>query len=253
MKIGLQLFTVRKQAQKDLDGALKAVAGLGLRQIEAARIEFSSENAEIFKNAKEKYGTEVISTQIKFHILKDDFNSILDFHKKTSCKTAVISVLPTENIVGSHKALKEFCINANALGQRYAAEGISLCYHHHDFEFLKRGGEKQFDILSDNLEIGFIIDTYWATKGGFAADKLIKKLDGRVKGVHLRDYGLAGVSRKAADFALGDGVIDFSEVIESCLQSGVDYGAIEQKTKTPLTELAKSVKHLEMLGYKSLL
>lgn len=253
MKIGLQLFTIRKLAQKNLDEALQRAAKIGLKYIEAARIDFSADNAEVFCRAKEKYGTEVMSTQIKFHILKDDFNSVLDFHKKTDCKTAVISVLPTENILGSNKALEEFCKNANNLGKRYADEGITLCYHHHDFEFLKRNGTKKFDILSENLEIAFIIDTYWAVKSGFAVEKLLRMLSGRVKGVHLRDYGLVGVKRKAADFALGDGVIDFAEVIESCKQNGVAYGAIEQKTKTPFTELEKSVRHLDLSGYGELL
>ncbi len=253
MKIGLQLFTIRKLAQKNLNDALQRAANLGLKHIEAARIEFSVDNAEIFCRAKEEYGTEVMSTQIKFHILKDEFDTILDFHKKTACKTAVISVLPTENILGNNKALEDFCGRANELGKRYADEGITLCYHHHDFEFLKRSGTKKFDILTDNLEIAFIIDTYWMVKSGFAVDKMLKMLSGRVKGVHLRDYGLVGVARKAADFALGDGVIDFAEVIESCKQNGVEYGAIEQKTKTPFSELEKSVKYIDSLGYGNLL
>jgi sugar phosphate isomerase/epimerase len=253
MKIGLQLFTIRKAAQKNLDDALKRAADIGIKHIEAARIDFSSQNADIFCSAKEKYGTQVMSTQIKFPVLKDQFDDILDFHKKTDCKIAVISVLPTENILGGHDALKDFCAAANGLGKRYSDEGITLCYHHHDFEFLKRNGARQFNILTEKLEIGFVIDTYWATKGGFAADKLINKLSGRVKGVHLRDYGLVGVARKAADCALGDGVIDFAEVIESCKQNGVEYGAVEQKTKIPFEELQKSVNHIEQLGYGNLL
>lgn len=255
MKIGVQLFTVRKQAKKDLYGTLKDLRQTGIRYIEAARIEFNENTANIFKRASEDFETEVVSTQIKYGTLDGDFSNVLNFHKITGCKNAIISVLPTENIVGNNASLMQFCKKANILAIKYKDEGINLCYHHHDFEFIMRKEGIQFDILKEHLseDVKFIIDTYWATKGGFAADKLIESLNSRVKGVHLRDYALVGAARKAKDFALGGGVINFKEVIETGKKYNVEYGAIEQKTKIPMQELRKSVEYLVEKGYKELL
>lgn len=219
--------------------------------MEAARIDFSEENAKIFQRAKEDFGLEVVSTQIKFNILKDEFEKVLTFHKMTDCKIAVISVLPVKNIFGGQKELLEFCKEANALSEKYNKEGIELCFHHHDFEFLIREYGMQIDILRKSLNIPFVIDTYWATKAGFPADILTKTLP-KVKGYHLRDYGLKGAARKAKDFALGDGVIDFKRIIESGLNS-VEYAVIEQNTTRPFEELKKSVDHIKKLGYEELL
>lgn len=252
MKIGLQLFTVRKQAQKDLYNTFKDINDMGLRYIEAARIEFDKTNAEICQRAKADFGIEVVSTQIKFNKLKNDIDKVLQFHKITDCKNAVISVLPTKAIVGGKSDLLEFCKDANKLGEKYRAEGIDLCFHHHDFEFLIRNYGVQIDILAKNLEIDFVIDTYWATKGGIPADSLTQRLE-KVKGYHLRDYGLCGVKRKAKDFALGDGVIDFKKIIDEGIKNNVEYAVIEQNTKQPFDELKKSVEHIKTLGFESLL
>ena len=76
-------------------------------------------------------------------------------------------------------------------------------------------------------------------------------LSGRVSGVHLRDYALYRkfIGRNPANYALGDGVIDFNRIVEAAKKAGATYGAIEQNTKHPYSEIAKSVAHLQKIGY----
>jgi len=253
MKIGLQLFTCRKQAQKDLLGTLEKLSALGIKYIEAARINFDDKDIAAFKKAKEQFGIEVVSAQIKPNILADEFDKCVKFLKETDCKTAIISVLPTECIIGSDEKLVEFCKWASELAKKYKEEGIQLCYHHHDFEFIRSGEGTRFDIIVENMseDMNFVIDTYWTTKAGINVEKLLNRLSGRVRGVHLRDYALYRkfIGRNPSNYALGDGVIDFNWIIEAAKANGVDYGAIEQNTKHPFSEIAKSVAHIEKIGY----
>ena len=253
MKIGLQLFTCRKQAQKDLYGTLKNLAGLGIKYIEAARINFDDTDIAAFKKAKEEFGIEVVSAQIKPNILADEFDKCLKFLNETDCKIAIISVLPTKNIIGTDEELVAFCKWASELAKKYKEHGIQLCYHHHDFEFIRTTKGTRFDIIAENMseDMNFVIDTYWTTKAGINVEKLLERLSGRVSGVHLRDYALYRkfIGRKPANYALGDGVIDFNWIIEAANANGVVYGAIEQNTPHPYGEIAKSVKHLQTIGY----
>ena len=253
MKIGLQLFTCRKQAQKDLYGTLKNLAGLGIKYIEAARINFDDTDIDAFKRAKEEFGIEVVSAQIKPNILADEFDKCMKFFTETGCKIAIISVLPTKYIIGSDEKLVEFCKWASALAAKYKEHGIQLCYHHHDFEFIRTKKGTRFDLIVENMseDMHFVIDTYWTTKAGINVEKLLNRLSGRVRGVHLRDYALYRkfIGRNPANYALGDGVIDFNWIIEAAKANGVDYGAIEQNTPHPYSEIAKSVKHLVEIGY----
>lgn len=260
MKIGLQLFTVRKEAQKNLYDTLRKVSALGIKYIEAARIDFDDKCIEAFQKAREDFGIEVVSAQIKPHVLADDFDKCVKFLKATNCTTAIISVLPTECIVGTDDKLVEFCKWASELAAKYKAAGIQLCYHHHDFEFIRSASRKEgtrFDIIVENMskDMNFIIDTYWTTKAGINVEKMLERLSGRVRGVHLRDYALYRkfVGRNPANYALGDGVIDFNWIIEAAKANGVDYGAIEQNTKRPYHEIEKSVAHLNKIGYADLM
>ena len=253
MKIGLQLFTCRKQAQKNLLGTLEKLAALGIKYIEAARINFDDVDIEAFKKAKEQFGIEVVSAQIKPHILADEFDKCMKFLKETECKTAIISVLPTECIIGSDEKLVEFCKWASELAKKYKEHGIQLCYHHHDFEFIRSGAGTRFDIIVENMseDMNFVIDTYWTTKAGINVERLLERLSGRVRGVHLRDYALYRkfIGRNPSNYALGDGVLDFNRIIEAAKACGVDYGAIEQNTSHPYSEIAKSVAHVQKIGY----
>ena len=253
MKIGLQLFTCRKQAQKDLFGTLKNIAGLGIKYVEAARINFDDQDIADFKKAKEQFGIEVVSAQIKPHILADEFDKCLKFLNETECKIAIISVLPTECIIGNDEKLAAFCKWASELATKYKEHGIQLCYHHHDFEFIRSGAGTRFDVILDNMseDMHFVIDTYWTTKAGINVERLLERLNGRVRGVHLRDYALYRkfIGRNPSNYALGDGVLDFNRIIDTAKACGVDYGAIEQNTKHPYSEIARSVAHVEKIGY----
>ena len=253
MKIGLQLFTCRKQAQKDLFGTLRTLHSLGIKYVEAARISFDDADIDAFVKAKEAYGIEVISAQIKPHILAEEFDKCLKFLKATDCKIAIISVLPTECIIGNDEKLAGFCKWASELAAKYKEQGIQLCYHHHDFEFIRSGAGTRFDVILENMseDMNFIIDTYWTTKAGINVEKMLERLSGRVRGIHLRDYALYRkfVGRNPANYALGDGVIDFNWIIEAAKANGVTYGAIEQNTKHPFSEIAKSVEHINKIGY----
>ncbi len=255
MKLGVQLFTVRKQAQKNLFQTLKQLSELGIKNIEAARIPFDRASADCFLKAGEAFGTKVVSTQIKFSKLSEEFEKVLEFHKTVDCSTAIVSVMPTKFIVSEDHMLSVWGASVSELAKKYADNGIQLCYHHHDFEFVKSGSMTRFDILVENMRgVNLVLDTYWLTKAGQSVSKWIAKLDGRVEGLHLRDYALVRklASRTPKDYAVGEGVIDFAEIIESAKAKGVKYGAIEQNTGKPFEELQKSVNCLKKMGYKEL-
>lgn len=255
MKIGVQLYTVRKHAQKDLYSSLVELSKLGLLQIEAARIPFDKASADTFCRAQNELGTTVCATQIKFCKLLQNREEIIDFHKRTGCNTAVISVMVTESIMGGRDALTKFCKKASELAKIYKDNGIQLCYHNHDFEFIKIDKDTKYDIILQQMEgVKMVLDTYWATKAGYHLPSLIQKLKGRIEGLHLRDYLLTSklIMCNPKDAAIGEGVIDFGKVIETAKTCDVRYAAIEQNAKMPYEELKKSVEHINQLGYGEL-
>ena len=105
------------------------------------------------------------------------------------------------------------------------------------------------EILSGTKKIKFVHDTYWTAKSSIAPTAQIKDFKDRLLGVHLRDLTLykSGLKVLSRDCALGDGVLDFSEILTEARKCGAEYFVIEQKTDTPYEDIKKSYTYLNTL------
>lgn len=250
MKIALQLYTVRNDAQRDLAGTLRKVWAAGYSAVEAARIPFNERSAGIFLRAREDFGLQVCSCQVKFHDLRDDFIQLSGWMHRTKCDSAVVSVLPWEVLLRGRSAdLEWFCTELNALGKRYRNEGIRLAYHHHHMEFLQFGARRGMEILLANLDpasVAFVSDTYWAQRAGINPAELLARMDGRLLGIHLRDITTRrrGPLIYASDCSVGSGLLNIRAVWEQAEKSGAEYAAVEQNSRAPFADIASSFRAL---------
>ena len=258
-QFALQTFTVRKHMRSPaaIESAFERIRETGLRAVELAYIKLEPDEIDAVDRARKAKGITVGSTQITFDILDRKRDWVLQFHEQLDCRIASVSVLPMRAIRGSRDTLLRFAEKLEVLGRFYGENGVQLCYHHHDFEFRHYGDELGLDLLLANTTpeyVGLELDTYWVARGGRSPQDLIADLDGRVKVVHLRDFRLRWklFSLRPEDCELGSGNLDFRRIVESCVSNGVDYMAIEQATATPFESVAKSVAHLNELGFSPL-
>ena len=245
MNFGVQTFTVRKKQKKDIKAAYLPLIQLGVREFEVARIDFTPENAEILKQMIEEYGISVASIQVKPKYVFGDFENVVAFCHATGCKNVVISMLPFKCILGSEKQFYDFLHTLDPQFERYAKEGITLAYHHHNWEYIKlsSGKRRMEELLSKTEKIQFVHDTYWTAKSGISPAAQIKAFGERLLGVHLRDLTLKkkrGIGVVSTDAAIGEGVIDFASVLQAAQEVGCRYYVIEQKTDTPYEDIKKS-------------
>jgi len=181
--------------------------------------------------------------------------------ERLCCPAASVSVLPGSALAGGRKGILDFAGRLNRLGSIFREDGKRLLFHHHHFEFLRFDSELGLDLLvreTDPSLVGFVVDSYWAQRGGVNPAGLIRKLAGRVGGVHLRDYAIKPALRNFSpdilpvDAAVGEGNLDVPSIVEACRASGIRYLAIEQDTRDPFGSLATSVRNLKALGYGAL-
>lgn len=98
---------------------------------------------------------------------------------------------------------------------------------------------------TDPRLFGFIMDTYWVQYGGGNPADFIRRLSGRMKVCHFKDYKID--SENKPDFAeIGTGNLDLDECYRACRESGVGYIVIEQDTCDidPRESMAISYKNL---------
>lgn len=149
---------------------------------------------------------------------------------------------------------------ANELGKLCQDAGIQLCYHNHSFEFKKLDGDTTgFDVFIQEFDeqlCKFELDVFWAKIGGLDPFETLKKLDGRVSQVHLKDLkdGVQtiydeGAVPKDAFQECGDGSIDMGKVMSVAAQIGVQQCHVEQDhSPNPIASVQQSLKHLKTLS-----
>ena len=248
MRVGVQTFTIRKQQKKNMEQAYLPLILLGILDLEVARIKFNRKNALQIQELIKKYGINVVSVQVKPKDVFGHAEEVAEFCKLTGCKNVVISMLPFRCILGTEKTFYDFLQTLDKQYELYQSYGLELAYHHHNWEYitLSNGKTRMEELLDKTGKIRFVHDTYWTTKCGMSSALQIRQFGKRLLGIHLRDLTLykKGLKVLSKDAAVGEGVINFTEVFREAERAGCEYYVIEQKTGQPYEKLAISYKNI---------
>lgn len=254
MNIGIQTFTIRKAQKKSITKAYMPLIRLGIRSFEVARIKFNKKNALEIKSLVDEHGIEISAIQVKPHDVIENKDSVVDFCRTVGCKRVIISMLPFRCILGREKVFYDFLSTLDPLYESYSAEGITLGYHHHNWEYMTLSSKKtrMEELLSKTEKIKFVSDTYWSAKSGVLPAKQLRDFSKRLLGVHLRDITVyrKGLSMPTRNSTIGEGFIDFEETLAAAMDAGCEYLVIEEKTKTPYESIEKSYGYLNSLNEK---
>ena len=254
MRFGVQTFTIRKAQKKSIREAYLPLIRQGIKSFEVARMDFNSKNAAELKKLVDEFGIEISSVQVKPKYVFGHPEQIIEFCNAVGCKNVVISMLPFGCILGNEQKLYEFLATLDPQFEFYAERGITLAYHHHNWEYvrLSNGKTRMDELLQRTKKIKFVHDTYWNARCGVSPAYQIERFGDRLLGIHLRDLAFEkrGLDVLPHDAAIGDGVIDFDEVLATAERVGCSYYVIEQKTEKPYEEISKSFSNLTEIKNK---
>ncbi len=212
IEYGLQLFSVRDLTDKDLEGALRAVAEMGYKYVEYAG--FFGHSAETVAAWQDKYGLKCSGTHTGWgELLPENIEATIAYHKIIGNRHIIV---PGADL-GTLEKIIDFCHVMNQAQLRLAKEGISLGYHNHSHEFVVMPwGSTIHSELEKRGTFDFEIDTYWAFNADIDPILTLERLAGRVKVIHLKD-GLKGGHGRA----LGEGEAPVLAVREAALRMGL--------------------------------
>ena len=126
----------------------------------------------------------------------------------------------------SIEALRRFAAELGQLAEAFAAEGLRLGYHNHDFEFAPIDGTTAFDILLAELppEVELEVDVYWVSVGGREPVAAIEAAGDRVRMLHMKDRAPGAAVH---DAPAGSGVLDFPAIVAAGRAASVDWYIVE--------------------------
>lgn len=265
--IALQLYSVRDDMASDFEGTLKKVKALGYDGVEFAGL--YGKSADEIKKMCDEIGLVPISAHVPFVEMIND-PDLLKTYSEIGCKYVVIPYLTEEYRPGADK-FGEVIEGAKMLGKKANELGMKLCYHNHDFEFVKINGEYALDILYKEVPADLLspqLDTCWVNVGGENPSDYIRKYAGRIEIVHLKDftggksenmYALIGIDddkKKEASGSfefrpVGYGLQNFPAILDASKEVGAKWVVVEQDSpsmgKTPLECAEMSINYLKKI------
>lgn len=244
--IGLQLYSLREDIQKNADATIKAAIEIGYKRLEA----YGYQDGKFFgKTPKEMklfladLGATMTGSHTGMRLLnpEEDNTAQWDAWKKNvedtaelGCKWIVQASYPTRQIQ-TISDVKRLADQFNKCGELAKAGGLKFAFHNHVHEFYDIEGQIPYDVMITNTDkelVAYQLDTAQMVYGGFACHDYIKKYPGRFSNWHLKDANFDGEG--STEF--GKGLVDFEALFAVANIAGLEDYYVEQEryNMTPL-------------------
>ena len=221
-RVGLQLYTVREECERDLEGTLRRLGAQGYDGVELFNLH--GEEPETVRAWLDEAGLVAAGRHARLEVLEDELAPL----------ARELGVLGTDRVALSWVD-PEWLDEPEALVQRIEAAaravrdaGLRLGFHNHWSELRPLDGGATFldllrrlpeDLLWLELDLGWI----WHTGTDPIAE--LERTDGRCPLVHVKDYA----SREDRDdVPVGDGVVGYELVLPAALKAGAEWLIVDE-------------------------
>ncbi|ASA21417.1 sugar phosphate isomerase/epimerase family protein [Paenibacillus donghaensis] len=244
--IAAQLYTLREYTRtpEDLKSTLNRVAEIGYQAVQVSGI--GPIAPELVKQYADEAGLSICATHVSWDRLVNDLDALAAEHKLWNCKYIGLGGLP-EEYRSSQEGYRSFAKLASSIAVTLKEQhGLQFVYHNHDFEFERFDGLTGMDILLAETDpaVGFELDLYWVQAGGASPVEWVRKVQGRMQVVHLKDMAISGRTQQFAE--IGEGNMNYGDIITACRDTGVEWYVVEQDVcqRNPFESLEISYKYL---------
>ena len=256
MNFGLNLFSIRSLIQTEEEFLATAIK---LKEMGYSYMQFSGCPYDADKIARVTRASDmpVVLTHVPMDRIIGDTDALMEEHDKFGCKNIGLGAMGAQTILDERLCF-ETIDKLNLAAEKMKKNGFEFFYHNHNHEFYKHGDVTVFDYMIANApHINFTLDTYWVQYGGASIIEYVERLNGRIKCVHLKDHKtVAEFDSEKQKYTLkpifapvGDGTINFKDVIAKMKQSGAEYFLVEQDNAAnfddPLEQVGRSIKYLK--------
>ena len=252
--VGLQLYSLRDQLNKDVPGTLNEVKGFGLKYVELAGT--YKETPAQFKENLEKHGLKAISGHFPFERYRDDLDAVVREAKELGLQYAGCAWISHEGDF-DQKTCEKAAEVFNRAGEALNKQGIKFFYHTHGYEFQPHGSGTLFDYLMEKTDakyVSFEMDIFWIVHPGQDPVKILNRYGKRFELMHLKDMRkgtptglLTGHSDVKNDVALGQGQIDLPPLLRAARKAGVKWYFLEDESPTSEQQIPESLRYLDQV------
>lgn len=248
--VGVQLYSLRDDARKDLERTLTDIAGVGYKYIEllGSFDNFGMPSPKL-REVLDRVGLRATSTHVGGDAL-NDLNKYLDQAHTLGQQYIVVASLPIE---GERKLddYRKWADRLNEAGQRAQRDQIHIGFHNHAADHALIDGKEPYALLverTDPASVRLQLDTGNAAMGGHDPMEYMRRYHDRYWLFHIKDVPKLSA---ANDAELGKGVIDFRRLLGSIDDVESKQLFVEQETYpgAPLESVRRDYSYITSLEY----
>ncbi len=247
-EFGIQLYTLKDEMAENPKEILKQLSSYGYKHIEsfegAAGMFWGMSNTE-FKEYLDELDMKIISSHTN---INENFEEKAKQAAEIGMKYLICPYVGPQETLEDYKRLAE---QFNECGQICKDNGIRFAYHNHDYTFKEVEGVMPQDFLMENTDkdlVDFEMDIYWVVAAGKDPEEYLKKYEDRWKLCHIKDLKKTNGENNSTE--IGNGSIDFSKILRTAKDNGMEYFIVEQEYfegSTPLESSKKSAEYVKNL------
>ena len=214
--IGLQLYSVRGECNKDLPAALGGVAETGYVAAEpygygGEELKWLGWSVGDVRKMFDDHGLKCCGMHLKTDaLLGDNLFRTIEMNQVLGNRYLIIAA--DKPRMSAKDTIMELAGILNDVAKKLQPEGMLTGYHAHPFDFVEFGDETAWEILFGNTreEVVMQMDIGNCAGGDGDPTAMLRKFPGRAKSVHLKDYGGPEGS------VIGEGKADWDLIFELC-------------------------------------
>ena len=253
-RFGLEIYSLRREAAKDLPATLALIRKFGIVDVELG--DFYGRTAKEVRRLLDKAGLKASAMMSAHARLKGDIQSVVRDAHALGVEYVVCSTIPHRKHITAQdcdQAIEDF----NRWGKVLADSKLRLCYHTHGVEFGPSPDGTLFDTLvkrTDPRYANYEMDIFWIVYAYQDPVKLLHKYPGRFPLMHVKDIrkdtplgGSPGDVLEEASVILGQGLVDIPAALRAAEATGTKHYYIEDEAVNAAEQIPQSLRYLESI------
>jgi sugar phosphate isomerase/epimerase len=226
--VGLELYSVRDQLQRDLMGTVRAVAKMGYQGVEfySPYFEWTPDYAKQVRKLLDDLGIQCFSTHNDSKSFEPEYIArAIELNQIIGSKFIVMA---SAGDIQTLDGWKKVAGQLNQGAEKMKPAGLRAGYHNHQLEFTPIEGKRPIEVLAANTgrDIMLQLDVGTCIEAGSDPVAWIDKNPGRIRSMHCKDWS----RDRGYKVLLGEGAAPWKKLFQVAEKTGgIEYYLVEQE------------------------
>jgi len=223
MKTGIQVSSFKPvlTTENEVKTAFEKMKAMGCEWVQLQWID-PSVSIEFIAKCLENTGIRSVSVQDFYEVIRQNKQYYINLNARTGGTWMCVSRIPDR--LKTRAGLDEYVAELRAFQHELDACGQKLCFHAVAADFALVDGINPVEYLLNAMpELAICADLYHVNKVGLNMGDWLRRYADRVCMVHFKD------EQNGQLVPAGQGDTDWTGVVAACVDTGVEYGFVEQE------------------------